>query len=305
MIESNDKPLVSIIVTTKNEERNIVNCLTSIRSQNYPRIEVIVVDNASSDNTKALAKDLADQVVDMGPERSRQRNYGICELASGFYAMFVDADMVLTGQLVNECVNMITSSRAVAIHIEEKILGKGLLAKIRRFERSFYSGTVIDGVRFFSRDSFCQLGGFDELLPPGPEDWDLDKRYRKIGRIELLSASCINGVWSMEQFINSKGVIHERSFVGIYHNENEQNISQYLKKKMYYSPSIHKYIEKWGKEDPDIIRQTGFLYRYIIVFIEKGRWRRLLSHPLLSIAMLALRVTVGVVYLAQRKNKKT
>ena len=53
MIESIDKPLVSIIVTTKNEENNIVHCLKSIRSQNYPRIEVIVVDNASADNTKA------------------------------------------------------------------------------------------------------------------------------------------------------------------------------------------------------------------------------------------------------------
>jgi glycosyltransferase involved in cell wall biosynthesis len=305
MIESNDKPLVSIIVTTKNEEKNIVHCLTSIRSQNYPRIEVIVVDNASADNTKALAKDLADLVVDMGPERSRQRNHGICELASGIYAMFVDADMVLTGQLVDECVKMITSSGAVAIHIEEKVLGKRWLAKIRRFERSFYSGTVVDGVRFFPRDSFCRLGGFDEKLPPGPEDWDLDKRYKKIGQTELLSTRCMHESWAMERFINSRGVIHERSFVGIYHNEDEQNITQYLRKKIYYSPSIQKYIEKWGKKDPDIIRQTGFLYRYVVVFIESGRWRRLLAHPLMSIAMLTLRVFVGLVYLAKRKNEKT
>lgn len=305
MIGSIDKPLVSIIVTTKNEEKNIVHCLKSIRSQNYPRIEVIVVDNASADNTKALAKDLADLVVDMGPERSRQRNHGICELASGIYAMFVDADMVLTGQLVDECVNIITRSGAVAIHIEEKVLGKGWLAKIRRFERSFYSGTVVDGVRFFPRDSFCRLGGFDEKLPPGPEDWDLDKRYKKVGSTKLLSTECIHESWAMEQFINSRGVIHERSFVGIYHNEDEQSITQYLKKKMYYSPSIQKYIEKWGKKDPDIVRQTGFLYRYIVVFIESGRWRRLLSHPLLSFAMLTLRVFVGLVYIAKRKNKKT
>ena len=303
MIELTDKPLVSIIVTTKNEERNIVNCLTSIRIQNYPKIEIIVVDNASSDNTKALAKDLADLVVDMGPERSRQRNHGICELASGIYAMFVDADMVLTGQLVNECVKKIVTSGAVAIHIEERILGNGWLAKTRRFERSFYSGTVVDGVRFFSRDSFCRLGGFDEELPPGPEDWDLDKRYKKIGRTELLGTRCTNENWAMEHFINSRGVIHEQSFVGIYHNEDEQNISQYLKKKVYYSPSIQRYIEKWGKNDPDIVQQTGFLYRYVVVFIESGRWRRLMAHPLLSIGMLTLRVIVGSVYLTKRKKQ--
>jgi glycosyltransferase involved in cell wall biosynthesis len=42
---------VSIIVTTKNEERHIGNCLLSIREQTYPHIETIVVDNASTDRT--------------------------------------------------------------------------------------------------------------------------------------------------------------------------------------------------------------------------------------------------------------
>jgi len=39
--------LVSVIVTTKNEEKNIGNCLTSINEQTYPKdkIEIIVVDN--------------------------------------------------------------------------------------------------------------------------------------------------------------------------------------------------------------------------------------------------------------------
>ncbi|GCC09993.1 N-glycosyltransferase [archaeon] len=45
--------LVSIIITTKNEEKNIANCLESIRTQSYPseKIEIIVVDNNSTDRT--------------------------------------------------------------------------------------------------------------------------------------------------------------------------------------------------------------------------------------------------------------
>ena len=50
--------VVSIVITTKNEENNIKNCLLSILNQSYPRdlIEIIVVDNDSTDNTKKNAK---------------------------------------------------------------------------------------------------------------------------------------------------------------------------------------------------------------------------------------------------------
>ncbi|MBU4338204.1 glycosyltransferase [Patescibacteria group bacterium] len=49
-------PLVSIVITTKNEERNIANCLESVLRQTYfcGKIEIIVVDNNSTDKTKTL-----------------------------------------------------------------------------------------------------------------------------------------------------------------------------------------------------------------------------------------------------------
>ncbi|MFH0876438.1 MAG: glycosyltransferase [archaeon] len=50
------KMKVSVIVTTKNEERNIARCLVSVKNQSYPNIEIIVVDNNSSDKTKEIAK---------------------------------------------------------------------------------------------------------------------------------------------------------------------------------------------------------------------------------------------------------
>jgi glycosyltransferase involved in cell wall biosynthesis len=297
-----DNPLVSVIVTTRNEERNIGNCLKSIHLQTYKPIEIIVVDNNSTDKTREIALGFTDVVVDKGPERSAQRNHGLCDIASGKYAMFIDADMVLTGQLISACVEKMEDSITVALHIDEKILGSNWLSKVRRFERSFYSGTVIDGVRFFRRESFCVLGGFDEDLPAGPEDWDLDKRFKKIGPIELLQSKCLNRNWTMESFINAKGVLHEEAFAGIYHNEDQQSLIHYLKKKIYYAPSVQKYVEKWGKCDPDIRQQTGIYFRYISVFTQQGQWKRLIARPILSISMIALRVIVGVLYLMRRKK---
>ena len=67
---------VSVIVTTKNEAKNIGRCLQSIQNQTYKAIEIIVVDNFSKDETKRIAKKFTKKVFDKGPERSAQRNLG-------------------------------------------------------------------------------------------------------------------------------------------------------------------------------------------------------------------------------------
>ena len=68
---------VSVIVTTKNEEKNIENCLRSIKAQTYPqeKIEIIVVDNNSTDKTKEIGKRYTERVYNFGPERSAQRKF--------------------------------------------------------------------------------------------------------------------------------------------------------------------------------------------------------------------------------------
>jgi len=304
MPNENDIPLVSVVVTTKNEERNIENCLRSIRMQTYKHIEIIVVDNFSSDRTATIARPLADIVVDMGPERSRQRNHGLCELSRGFYALFIDADMVLAPQTIEQCVSTMKAASPVALHIDEIVLGVGLLAKIRRLERSFYSGTVIDGARFFERSVFCSIGGFDEGLPPGPEDWDLDKRLKKIGSIALLNNHAGPVSWELDSFIEKRGVCFNPKYVGVYHNESEQNLFSYLKKKQYYSPSMTQYVLKWTSADSDIRKQLGLKYRYLTVFIENKKWKLIARDPLVFVALIGLRGLVGLSYLLNRGMRK-
>lgn len=68
---------VSVVLTTRNEEANIRNCLESVRRQTYPDIEIIVVDNNSDDQTKSIALEYTDKVYNLGPERSTQRNFGV------------------------------------------------------------------------------------------------------------------------------------------------------------------------------------------------------------------------------------
>ena len=144
-------PLVSITITTKNEEKNIGNCLKSIKLQTYPNIEIIVVDNNSPDKTKQIAKRYTKKVFNKGPERSAQRNYGMISKSKGKYVMFLDADMILSPSLIESCVKVIENGKFFALHIPEVVLGDKYFSKVRRFERSFYDGTSIDGARFFAK----------------------------------------------------------------------------------------------------------------------------------------------------------
>src|SRR5688500_6010720 len=99
-------PLVSVIITTRNEEQVIERLLTSVKAQTYPEIELLVVDNNSEDNTKKITQKYTSKVYDFGPERSAQRNYGASK-AKGSYLLFLDADMKLEKDVISECVTAI------------------------------------------------------------------------------------------------------------------------------------------------------------------------------------------------------
>ena len=70
------RPLVSVIIPTRDSDRTLESCLSSIRAQSYAPIEIIVVDNHSTDRTLRIAISHCDVVETFGPERSAQRNRG-------------------------------------------------------------------------------------------------------------------------------------------------------------------------------------------------------------------------------------
>ncbi len=170
--------MVSIIITTKNSENFIENCINAVKDSNYKDTEIILVDNNSDDKTVEIAKSLGVKTFIKGPERSAQRNYG-AEISGGEIIGFLDVDMTLSENVITECLEIFENNKNVkAVYIPEKIYGSSFFNRVRSFERSFYDATVIDAVRFFRRESFMQIGGFDLSLN-GTEDWDIDRRDRK------------------------------------------------------------------------------------------------------------------------------
>jgi glycosyltransferase involved in cell wall biosynthesis len=66
---------LSAVITTRNEEANIAACIRSF-DDFRDEVEVVVVDNFSSDSTRQIAESLGAKVFDKGPERCAQRNFG-------------------------------------------------------------------------------------------------------------------------------------------------------------------------------------------------------------------------------------
>src|SRR5258706_16215433 len=123
-------PLVSIIVPTHNSAKTIAQCLSSVREQTYQPIELIVVDNWSTDGTVDIARHWCDSVEVFGQERSAQRNRG-ASLAQGDYLFFVDSDMRLTPNVVRSCLDVLANMDAPAAVVPEQSSGDGFLAKCR------------------------------------------------------------------------------------------------------------------------------------------------------------------------------
>ncbi len=103
--ELKKEPLVSIIIPARNEEENIGRCLGSVLSQTYRRMEVILVNDQSTDRTGDIAESLAAQDTrlriisgDSIPQGYSGMVYACAQgssVASGDYYLFLDADTEL------------------------------------------------------------------------------------------------------------------------------------------------------------------------------------------------------------------
>lgn len=254
-------PLVSVIITTKNSARTLDSLLKSILEQTYRRIEIVVVDNNSSDQTKQIAKRYTSQVFNHGPERSAQRNFG-ARMASGRLLLFLDSDMQLSNDVLEQGVDKFlayqsTKRRLGGVIIPEKSFGEGFWSEAKAWERSLNEGEAyFESARLFDRQIFQEYHGYDEDLT-GPEDWDLPQRIAKKYPVERVNTY-------------------------IHHDEGKQTLLGLFKKKYYYGLSAHKYLSK---------QQLPLIGPSTVYFLRPGFYKnffKILTHPVISLGMIVM-----------------
>lgn len=105
-------PLVSVIVPVYNTEKYIRECLNSLIQQSYSHIEIIAVDDGSTDKSLCLLKELSAKdsrlkvFSQLNQGVSAARNLALSK-ATGTYVMFVDADDWIDSSTTEECLQAI------------------------------------------------------------------------------------------------------------------------------------------------------------------------------------------------------
>jgi glycosyltransferase involved in cell wall biosynthesis len=250
-----NKPLVSVVITTKNSSKTLERVLQSIKKQTWDNIEIIIVDNYSCDETLNIAKRYTDKVFLKGPERSAQANYGV-KKSKGKYILRLGADVVIFPKSVEFLVNIAEKYKADAIIFRSFSIGKSYWAKCRTFERfSYYGHIMYEAPRFFDRRAIIEIGGYDESLI-ACEDYDvckrmLDKGY-KIVRVPFLVEA---------------------------HFE-EGNLPYYVRRGFYYGKSILRYIKK----------HKTFAFKQLAPIRHTFFNKNMLSHPQYFLGIIFLRV---------------
>lgn len=111
------EPLVSVIVPVYNVENYIDDCLNSIKQQTYKNLEIIVVEDRSTDGSReAIDFHLVDERIKIIQHKknsglSAARNTGI-DFATGEYMIFVDSDDIIDLNLVKTCLTAASSCAA-------------------------------------------------------------------------------------------------------------------------------------------------------------------------------------------------
>lgn len=109
-------PLVSIIIPVYNSENTIIETIDSVINQTYKNIEIIVINDGSSDNSAFLVQELNYQQINLisisNSGAAKARNIGI-QNAKGSYIQFLDADDILSSNKIEEQVKILETNNDI------------------------------------------------------------------------------------------------------------------------------------------------------------------------------------------------
>ena len=174
------KNLITVIVTCYNHEKYIEQCLRSVFNQTYQNIELIVLDDGSTDGSKQIIlKTLKDSPFEVKFESHKNmgvvktRNKGI-ELINGKYFLFVDSDDYLPDDYVEELYSCAINQQADIVYCDLFDFEKNeIYLKARNFEiNSFLTANYISNCSLVRKDILGEIRYDEHLSGKKLEDYD-------------------------------------------------------------------------------------------------------------------------------------
>ncbi|MFZ6050958.1 glycosyltransferase family 2 protein [Halocola ammonii] len=202
---------VSVIIPCYNVERYLADCLNSVKNQTYTNLEIICVDDGSTDQSFKILKEFQSDssfpfkvIQQQNKGASAARNAGL-EISSGTYIQFLDADDILKEEKIESQIKLITgSSAAFVVGAFERMNKDG--QKTEQFIPDNETSPWIELMRtklgitssnLFNRELVEKAGGWDESLKSSQEA-DLMFRMMKIHDIILYDTTPLTNIQTRE-----------------------------------------------------------------------------------------------------------
>lgn len=171
--------LVSIIIPVFNNESTIEETIKSVISQDYENLEVIIVNDGSTDRTIEILEKISNQYQKIqvyskeNEGVSAARNYGF-KRSQGKYVVFLDADDLLAKTFISECADVMDNNNTLSVvytqvQFFERQSGIFKLPKLD-FQR-LLSGNCLTVTAMIRAEMFESVGMYDEKLNY-VEDWE-------------------------------------------------------------------------------------------------------------------------------------
>lgn len=260
-------PLISMVITTKNEENTIRNCVMSLLEQTYLNFEIVVVDARSTDHTLEILQELKPQSHRFSNCKKYQvttceattpsmgRNIGVKQ-SQGEIVIFTDGDCVADKnwisallQNLNGRVGMVGGPNLIkhfknsrASDTVDRVLGtfvgSGGSAQFNRIQKvTRINGSLPACNMALRKDLFERLGGFDESLRYN-EDTILCQRVHDNG-LDIVYVPSAK-VW---HFIGLDCLTHYIKFICKYGLERGKNIPNHPRlMSKYYALSVFSFL---------------------------------------------------------------
>lgn len=186
-----NKPLISIIIPCYNDAQYIEQAVNSALNQTYTNKEVIVVDDGSNAETKAVLKKIAPQITKLITQenqgQSTARNVGIKE-AKGEYILLLDSDDFFEPTFCEKATAFFLNNTEVKlVTCQANLLFKDGSVHVYTPMGGSISNFIITNsalaTSLFKKDDWAICGGYDESMRSGFEDWEFFIRLLKRGGV--------------------------------------------------------------------------------------------------------------------------
>ena len=128
-------PLVTIIIPVYNNEQFVSKCVESVMRQTYQNLQIVIIDDGSTDSSLAICKQINDERVEvylkMNGGASSARNYGL-QYIKGEYVLFVDSDDYLISDAVEKLVSIAVKTNADCVYYEAENTTEDDTIKIKK-----------------------------------------------------------------------------------------------------------------------------------------------------------------------------